>query len=299
MPWSSAIRIFTRPRSAAARHRRPGSAGAPAGTSSRDGRALPGPGVDLERAADEQGPLAHAVEAEPLALLGEREPGAVVGDLQPDARVARLEAHLDAGCARSGGPRSRAPPARPGRPRPGRRATARRAAGRPRSWPAPGRAGRSRARACAAPPRGRGRRARSGAAGGRGRAARPSPGWPAAFASASWACSVRRGVLGGRLDAQQQGGERLVDLVVQVARDALALLLLGADAPARPERRRSLSSRSSMRLKRGREPLDVGRHAGHVRVDLEAPARGARGRPAPSSPAAARAARSGAAAAAC
>jgi hypothetical protein len=39
---------------------------------------------------------------------------------------------------------------------------------------------------------------------------------------------LRGGVLGGRLDPQQQRRERLVHLVVQVARDALALLLLCA-----------------------------------------------------------------------
>ena len=37
------------------------------------GRALARAGVDLERAAHEQRPLAHAGQAEALALLGERE----------------------------------------------------------------------------------------------------------------------------------------------------------------------------------------------------------------------------------
>ena len=40
--------------------------------------------------------------------------------------------------------------------------------------------------------------------------------------------ALRRGVLGERLEAQQDRGEGLVDLVVQVARQATALLLLGA-----------------------------------------------------------------------
>ena len=44
---------------------------------------------------------------------------------------------------------------------------------------------------------------------------------------------LRRRLLARRLEAQQQAGERLVDLVVQVARDPGALLLLGGERGAR------------------------------------------------------------------
>ena len=265
MPWSSAIRILTRPRSAAARiavpvGRRTGRHLEP------DGRALAGPGVDLERAAHEQRPLAHARRGPgPCPPRRRRTRSRCRRPASRTRESQRLEAHLDAGWRRSGATRSRAPPARPGRPRPGRRATGRRAGDPPRSWPAPGRAGRSRARACAAPPRGRGRRAPWGAAGGRGRAARPSPGRRARFTSASWAFSS-----GGAswAAASMRSSRAVSDWLTSSCRSRAMRLRSSSWAPMHqlPERRRSFSSRSSMRLKLAASRYDVGRDARPCRV---------------------------------
>ena len=271
MPWSSAIRILTRPPPAAGVGVRRGRLGAPAGTSSSTVVPLARARVDLERAAHQQRALAHAGEPEPLALLGEGEAGAVVGDLQADPRVARLEAHLDAGRAGvAGGVHERLlgdavddhlrvrRQRRPG-------------ADRPRRWHARGRAGRSRARGCAAPRPGRGRRAPSGAAGARGRAARPSPGRrgasspPAAAAARAARPGWRpRSAAAGRsaTGSPRRGGR---------ARCACAPPP-GRAGPARPERRRSFSSRSSMRLKVAASRSMSVETPGHVGVELEPPA---------------------------
>ena len=67
---------------------------------------------------------------------------------------------------------------------------------------------------------------------------------------------ARRGDLRERLEPQQDRGERLVDLVVEVARDALALLLLGAQL--QPARAPPLSLDALEQLgEGGGEPLDL------------------------------------------
>ena len=59
-----------------------------------------------------------------------------------------------------------------------------------------------------------------------------------------------------RLEAQQDGGERLIHLVVEVARDALALLLLGAELE--PARSPALRLDAREQVGEGvREPLDL------------------------------------------
>ena len=74
--------------------------------------------------------------------------------------------------------------------------------------------------------------------------------------SASSSLQPRRSDLRERLEPQQDRGERLVDLVVEVARDALALLLLGAQL--KPAGAPALGLDPLEQLGEGvREPLDL------------------------------------------
>ena len=88
-----------------------------------------------------------------------------------------------------------------------------------------------------------------------------------------------RDVERGGLQAQQDRGQRLVDLVVEVLRDPGALLLLGADDGA--------AALEALLLDAGEHPVEGGGQtldvARGVRVDGGALARGDRGRRAPSS----------------
>ena len=64
------------------------------------------------------------------------------------------------------------------------------------------------------------------------------------------------GVLAQRLEAQEDRGQRLVDLVVEVAREAPALLLLGAQhQPAGPAP--LVLDTAQQAAERDREPLDL------------------------------------------
>ena len=107
---------------------------------------------------------------------------------------------------------------------------------------------------------------------------------------------LRRRRLAGRLEAQQQPGQRLVDLVVEVAGDPRPLLLLGAAGP--PSRRAAarLPAGASSAGRRARSAPPP-RSRRRRRSRRAAAARAGSGRPSPSPRSGARAARSGAAAA--
>ena len=105
-----------------------------------------------------------------------------------------------------------------------------------------------------------------------------------------------RRALGGRREAQRHGRQRLVDLVVQVARDARALGLLRAQDRRGAPPTRSVSRRESMTVEGLAQARDVG---GLVVGGLRARRRAPRGRRAPSCASATRAARSGGAGRSC
>ena len=289
-------RAAFRPPSGSRRRHRPGSSG----SAPRASRSCPCPGRESisSDAADQQRALAHARQAEALALLGEREAAAVVGHDQAHGRRSAAPGSPRCGSRPNGGPRSRAPPGRPGRSRPARRAEGRRARGSAQKVALAGprrSCSRTWVRSAATRPW-------SSSAVGRSCRARSSSSpiaWLARrFVSASSARSAGGRVLGGGLDPQQQRRQRLVDLVVQVARDRFRSSSC-AWRTSSPERRRSRSRRSSMRLKVAASRWMSVEHARHLAYPARAAAPGARGRPAPSSPAGARAARTAAAGAAC
>ena len=275
MPWSSAISTLI----------------------SRSLTVVPPPGARLDRqlGAEQQRPLPHPGDPEPALGLLEGEAAAVVGDLELDASPsARRRRRPRSARRRSGGPRWRAPPGRPGR-----RPAARRCRGRRSRPPRPARRRPRSCETCSTWPAIAAARPRSSRAVGRSWRASESSSriaWLAsALVSASSASSSGRRRLAHRLEAQQQAGQRLVHLVVEVARDPRPLLLLGA------QRRRP-----------GPPPfgLEPPHHAQEGELDAAPPPRSRRprrsraagsapagsGRPSPSPRSASRAARSGAAA---
>ena len=211
-----------------------------------------------------------------------------------DAAVRRAAAAAPrSGRRRCGGRRWRAPPGRPGRRPAGRRRRGRRSRPRRRTRP------RSRrAPSCSTWPAIAAARPRSSSAVGRSWRARESSSriaWLAsALVSASSRLELRRRRLARRLQPQQQPGQRLVDLVVEVAGDPRPLLLLGLQggrcrrAAARP---RAGASSAGRRARSAPPPRSRRRR----RSRRAGAARAGSGRPSPSPRSAAPAARAGAA----
>ena len=196
-------------------------------------RSVPGPGADATSSAPpaSSGALAHARRARcrrSAAAARSRAPSSAIRATTSPPVARERDAH--AAARPRAGRRWTGPPARRGRRRSARR---RRASSRSCALElevacdaASG--ARSRRPACAARRRARGRRARRGAARAPAAAAPPSPAWRACWVSRSSSRSSGGACWRGRLEAQQHAGQRLVGLVVQVARDARALGLLRA-----------------------------------------------------------------------
>ena len=263
--------------------------------------AEPNPCADSRAATRSRGRRRRAARAracppmpEPAARLVEGEAAPVVGDASARRRRPRDAGGPGRARPPRAGRRSRAPPGRRGRRRAGRpsgRSRERRPSAsklgaiplwRPSSLDV---AGERRLEAEVV------ERGRPQLAGER-RAAPASPGWRAPRISASSRGELGRRLLAHRLEAQQQPGQRLVDLVVEVAGDPGALLLLGVERGAR----------GAPAL--GLEPLEHAAERQVQALDLLGPAAGsarragwrpgARGRRAPSRRRAARAGGSGA-----
>ena len=132
IPWSSAISTLIAAFSPMGRIRS-GIGPSSGGDGEADRGAGAGAGLDRQLAADQQGPLAHAGDAEAALGLVEGEAAAVVGDVELDAAVLACGAAAPRPARRRcGGRRWRAPPGRPGRRRAGRRRRGRRSRPRPR-----------------------------------------------------------------------------------------------------------------------------------------------------------------------
>ena len=105
IPWSSAIRTLIVVQSSCRRQHHPCPS---IGTTEPNPCADVRPGLDLQVAADEQRPLAHAGDSEPASRLVEGEAAPVVGDRELDLPVASRRGDADVLGARvAGGVRER------------------------------------------------------------------------------------------------------------------------------------------------------------------------------------------------
>ena len=255
---------------------------------------VPGPRLDRQLGADQQRPLPHPGDSEAALGLLEGEAAAVVGDLQLDAaRRSRRSAHRDPLGAACGGRRWRAPPGRPGRRPAARRRRGRRS--RPRSLSS---ASISRARDLLDLAGDRRRQAevverrRPQLAGEREQLPHRLVGERLGLGELR--LELRRRRLAHRLEPQQQAGQRLVDLVVEVAGDPRPLLLLGAQGgrPGAPP----LGFEAPHHAQEGElDPLDLLGLADAVDRGAAGAGPAGSGRPSPSPRSGSPAARSGAA----